>query len=1341
MSKKAIHNLNLSIKNDTDLLSSEDLTNIIIKELAKVPKEMSQQKDIVQLWQEQKHPKATTVTTNSDSLTVEGGTDTTVETMKKNVSSESGTTSVFEGTIANHNVLTSTIPSEGTGTSSALIGGGATDTVGRTTFNSTESDSTTPPILRADDNTLNFSSGITTQTYANVATQQTLTVPQILQENSSEPTIEVVKEAIKKRLEEAIIANLTDEIAYWRNISTAFDEGATAQDFNGKPNDMLFTQMYTMLKVLSAFPSEIQNFNWEIVRNKMIESIDFKILNGYISKKNKIRWETIKKLLSDDKTNVANLFEQYDELFLLLKDVEGLDTLPNTITITTKTKVYPNLSADKLYAAIGKEDVYVFLKQISNDDIQGSFVDKGAVKIKNAAENLFIIGESLEFYLDEKFIRQNIFKKENINWIVYNIQNKKDKGLVFVNEGTTFNYNFDSAGKYRVDAYGKTSTVKGKESAKTSTFFELEIVAQEILITHPLLSKGGFTRASAQEQLFKVALKNPEVKTLNPLKFYYQLETTLDNKVTQISEEVELDSTGVIKLATPDLGEYKIKVRSKDQYALNQEFKFSVIKNEVISVDLVKRTSKKALFLLGNPNNTLTLEAKTFKLHPATVEEKENVKWIIYDSNNKPYLPPGDIMLTENKDPQKAYLQKWSSFTMSVPHKEGHYTVEAYSDRKKGAKANSVFKLEVLHPQVKEAQWTYGDGTLKNLSGLVGEKNNISVSIPGYNNQKVIIYFLVDGKRINTRYIAKTNDVGIVNTSILFDDTFKKQLGLTNKKSTRLQFIVEGEINGKPYAFKKVSNKLNDTILINGEEKILDIYFVYNGNRVTPFTQVPYGAKVIGVVKTLNKVDKEVVLKVYKKNAQHSHLKVKTIVNNEGMASVSFVLNKKWQFINPFMGLMDMFYLGIDGFESKISLENGLNAVVGSGINSNKNSTINDTDLGMIWGGKVSVEFRQKVVAICEQLWGEDKKYEMANALMIAMSVETGETFSSSMIRLTKQGYVGVSKEEHRNNPDLVKGKPIGLAQFTVTAVKSLILNEKGILENKKTADAITLKEVNEYKQKLALLSPEKQLDYVKTYLMLFNNHKKVNRPEDVYMIIFAPAATGKGDDVNIYKKFLTEKDKKDEKVNPNYRDNATMDTKNDGFNRGNKDNIIQSGELLSRYREMKMKGMRYAIDINETRMLNQVLAEKIIKGGRVTFANSHVSGIIDKAMALDNINDTSLGYDAKRSSYQNAPGGTVEILSEILYILYELSKVYKINISEIAGASHSKKSIHYKGAAIDINFIDGVHLGSKGKPAFSLDFHKKISSFVIKLGATKVLDYYNRPDDHYNHIHIEITK
>jgi murein DD-endopeptidase MepM/ murein hydrolase activator NlpD len=1137
MNKNAIHNFNISIKNSAAIKSSEDLTEAIIKELAKVSKEMSQQKDIVQVWQEQ-NALNTTIRNNSSVLPEVGAIDTSIETIKKTALSASSISSVFEGTIANHNVLTGTISSETIGTSNALIGGGVVDTNGRSIVNSTVSGNTTPPIAGADNNTLNFSSGLTTQTYASVATQQTLTVPQMLQENSSEPTIEVVKAAVKKRLDLAITANDSVEIEYWRGISNALDEGATVQDFYGKPNDILFTQMYAVLKQSNSLTLESQSFNWEIVRKKMIDSIDANILKGYISPKNEERWKTIKKLLYDDKTNVANLFEQYDELFLLLKEVEGLDVLPNTITINTNAKIYPNLSADKLYAAIGKEDVYVFLKKINNDDIQGSAVDKGAVKIKNTEATTFIVGESLEFNLDEKFIRQNLFKKEHINWVIYNIQNKKDKGIVFVNEGTSFNYNFDTAGIYRVDAYGQSATVKGKKSAKGSTFIELQIVAQEIIITPPTSIVGGIIRASDQEQLFKVALRNSKVKTLNPLKLYYQLETTTANKVTKISEKQELDSTGIIRLTMPDLGEYKVKVSSKDQYALVQESSVSVIKNEVVSIGQAKEVSKKAIFLLGNPDDTLTLEAKTFKINPATDEEKENVKWLIYDSNNKPYLPPGAVLLTENKDPKKAYLHKWSSFTMAIPQTEGRYKVEAYSESKKGAKANSVFEIEVLHPQVTEAQWTYASGDLKKVSGLSGEENHVKASIPGYINQKVIIYFLVDGKRNTTRYITKTNDAGIVNTSIKFDDTFRKQLGLTNKKNGTLQFIVEGEINGKSYAFKKARNKLNDTILINAEKKIIDTYFVYDDNRVTPFTQVPYGAKITGVVKTLNMVGKEIVLKVYKRNAEYAQLREKTIVNNEGVATISFVLNKKWHVINPFIGIMDMFYLGMDGFESKLSLENGLNAV--STIGAKKKNMTNLT-----WGSKVTKEFREKVIEICSELWPENT-IEMANGLMAVMYRETNSTFAANQMagykslipreQMTKEHFEKINKETGK-----MSSRAVGLIQFTQDALVSM-----KEFENGKGFDKL-----HKLKLEYAKMTDVKQLEKVKKY---FNNVARLPKvPEDIYVAVFSPDFVGKESNYTLYKKGTE-----------NYKANPGLD-KND--------NGIQKSELLVKYHESFKEG------------------------------------------------------------------------------------------------------------------------------------------------------------------------
>ncbi|MGE6355441.1 hypothetical protein ACQKCJ_16355 [Flavobacterium sp. NPDC079362] len=1074
MSKNAIHNFNLSIQNSADIKASEDLTKTIIKELAKVSKEMSQQKDIVQEWQEQKKQNAAAIANNTIASTEGGAIDTTAE-IKKTALSIGNTPLVSGGTVSNLDVSSATISLPTTSTSGTLIGGDVIDTTGRTTRSSATSDNTTPPTSGAESNTLNFSSGTTTQTYTSVAAQETLTVSQTLQTNNNEPKTEVVRAEIKKRLEAAMAANNTVETAYWRNIAKAFDEGATAKDFDGKPDDMLFTKMYDQLKQSAKITVESQNFNWETVRQKMIEAIDANILNGTISVKNKTRWETIKKQLGDDKTNIANLFEQYDELFLLLKEVEGLSALPNTITITTKTKIYPNLSADQLYASIGREDVYVFLREINNEEIRGSAVDKGAVKIKNTTAKSFIIGESLEFFLDEKFINQNLYKKEDINWIVRNVQNKKDEGIVFVNEGTSFSYNFDTAGVYRIDAYGYKPTIKGSKNAGTSTFIELEIVAQQIEIKSPF--KDSFTRASVKEQLFKVNLKNTKVKTLNPLKLYYQLEKKTANKVTEISEELELDAGGIIKLALPELGEYKIKVTSKDQYALSKESKISVIKNEVTSIGYVKDASATGVFLLGDPNRKLTLEAKTFKINPPTDEEKEDVKWMIYDANNKPYLSPGTAIMNKDKNPKKEYFHQWGFYDVPIPQKVGNYTVEAYSDIQKGSKSNSIFKIEVKQPQVTAAYWAWSGGSKKITSGFSGESNWIKAAIPYYSNQTVRIYFYLNNKKTKHYLDVKTNGEGVIFKEIKFDSDFRKLIGFENGKIAKIGFKLLGIQNGKPCPFKVPANYESDTLLsVTTYAKILDAYFMYDSNRVTTQDEIPFGengAVVTIVAKTQNMVGKEIVLTAHKVGEKPTYSNA-VIINSEGVAITSFILknlNKKLK-----KGTKIKYYVGIEGYSTKHLTDKLLTMVMGVGTNKDNEEILDENDPQLIWGSKVSKEFRVKVVQICKNIEKQKGIPFSPNVLMNIIAFETNLSFSP------KAGTFGKIMDDNK------KAGFVGLIQFGIDASKDLKV-KRSVLFN---------------------MTAEEQLDYVEKWFLL-KSKNELKTATDIYLSVNYPTAAGIG--------------------------------------------------------------------------------------------------------------------------------------------------------------------------------------------------------------------------------------
>ena len=1125
MSKNVIHNFNISIKNSTDIKSSEHLTENFIKELAKVSNEMHQQKDIVQIWKEQQIQNAANANKPS-ALTKGGATYSTAETNERSAISVLDTSLVLEK--KNPNVLTGIT----TLTANAPIGGGVADTTGRITTSSPTSVNITPPIFGVDNNTLNFSSGPTTQTYAGVVSQQTLTVPKNIQTNSNEPSIEIVKAEIKKRLDVATATNNSVEIEYWRSISKAFEEGAIAQDFDGKPNNMLFTQMYAKLKQLNSSTIESQSFNWDIIRKKMIESIDTNILNGKISTESSIRWKNIRQQINNDTINVANLFEQYDELFLLLKEVEGLDALPISFTIITKTKIYPNLSADK-YPAIGTEDVYVFLKQISKKDVDGSKVNNGAVKIKNSSATSFIVGESLEFFLDETFLKQKD-KKENINWVVY--KDAKKQGIDFINEGTSFTYNFDTAGTYKVEAYGVEAGANKKSTINKSGFVKLNIIAQEIQIKAPV-NVGTFTRPFVEEKSFKVSLKNTLVKTLNPVKLYYQIDTITANNTIKTSDEQELDASGIIKLAMPDLGTYKIKVASKDQYALIKEFKTSVIKNEVTGIGLAEKTSNDNVFLLGNQDSKITLEAKTFKINP-TDEEKEDVKWIIYDSNYKPYLTPETVLFTNKKDPQKAYIHKRNSFTMPIPQKEGRYTVEAFSDRQKGAKAESVFKMEVKQPEITDACWTWSGGSKKMTSGFSGESNWIKAHIPYYGDQIVRIYFYLNTTKTNHFIDVKTNKNGAIFQEIKFDSDFKKLIGFQDKKNAKIGFKLLGIQNSKPYPFKASTNYESDTVLsVTINKKILDVYFTYDGNRVQQQDEVPFGKKgavVTIVAKTQNMVGEDIVLTAHKIGEKPTFSN-KARVSTEGLATTRFLLmnlNKKLK-----KGASVKYYAGVEGYSTKHLTDKMMNMVVSNG------------DKDLTWGSKVSQEFRDRVIEICTKIW-PDNTLEMANGLMAVMYRETNRTFAANQL----EGYKKLISRDQMTEKHFEKidektkemgSRAVGLIQFTQSALVAMgeFKNGQGF------------KKLHKIKLEYAKMSDVQQLTKVKKYLKSLAKLPKV--PEDIYTAIFSPYFIGKKDFETLY-----------EVGTEYYNANPGLDKNNDG---------IQKRELIEKYYESLNEGNKNA--------------------------------------------------------------------------------------------------------------------------------------------------------------------
>lgn len=322
MKKNAIHNFDISIQNSADIQSSEQLTQTIIKELAKVSKEINQQQDIEQLWQEQKDQKAS-------------------NTISSNTTSSDSKKSIWS--------------SHDTSISKAPNGGGAADNIDRENSNSGASAGITPSLLRANESLQNLSS--TRQVYG-LHGQQKLTIPNRYQNTTNDPSVEVIKAEIKNKLYEAIQAEDNEGVKYWTRLSIAFDKGAVAADFYQKDGQEPFSRMYFGLQkghLPKTSKAEFGTLSWRLLSDLMIsrlsdlikETEEPRLINYYERRIMEIR---------DPEVNIEKLFTEHDELFLLLKSF--FPDLPNSISIQGKKRVYPNLSPQKIYPNLGVQSIY-----------------------------------------------------------------------------------------------------------------------------------------------------------------------------------------------------------------------------------------------------------------------------------------------------------------------------------------------------------------------------------------------------------------------------------------------------------------------------------------------------------------------------------------------------------------------------------------------------------------------------------------------------------------------------------------------------------------------------------------------------------------------------------------------------------------------------------------------------------------------------------------------------------------------------------------------------------------------------------------------------------------------
>ena len=102
------------------------------------------------------------------------------------------------------------------------------------------------------------------------------------------------------------------------------------------------------------------------------------------------------------------------------------------------------------------------------------------------------------------------------------------------------------------------------------------------------------------------------------------------------------------------------------------------------------------------------------------------------------------------------------------------------------------------------------------------------------------------------------------------------------------------------------------------------------------------------------------------------------------------------------------------------------------------------------------------------------------------------------------------------------------------------------------------------------------------------------------------------------------------------------------------------------------------------------------LKHPEIHFNSFHPSGVKDNANAKAEAVAASKGRRAERSAYEGAPGGVTCLEKGMAQFLIALAdEIGGVTVNEIAGGSHSFKSSHYAGHAVDIGKVEGKRMDS----------------------------------------------
>ncbi len=531
-----------------------------------------------------------------------------------------------------------------------------------------------------------------------------------------------------------------------------------------------------------------------------------------------------------------------------------------------------------------------------------------------------------------KWYNENAADKDKVNWVVYD-----DAGETlhtYQDKGELLDVRFSEDGTYKVEAYGGSA---GGTKAATYT----------VTIKKPELNSVDKNVAAkirpGEQATFTLAVDMPEVldvATVEDVQWAVYKSTNKGRTYTETVENAVAGNTYKETVTFAEKGYYKIKATREEKTV---ETTLRVGLNGVTMIQLDKTSMR-------THNDTIKLKVpdNAYSIKPPTAEEKQAIKWVVYDSAfNEVTALSGTTGET---------------FEFSDHTTEGDYYVEAYMNTseigriKKGKTSSCIKKVTVTTPSVKRMEWTDSKGRYKTTCGF-DEEVYVKLKLEAFNDQKIKLKFYNIQKDSSKTTIAETRAIkvdnkGEVHYKIKFDkNTYKEKL--TNGSQKGAGYVVYEVLPDDDKEVIKHAkagmSHFEHGMKINVKSKaaISGIFFEKSDKRVR---NVLFDDTISCHIKSYNLIGKTVTIHLYRYdkalwadflNPDDTVNSYTATIDSEGKASFDICIEKKW---NGWVGTRETFYIEVDdvpwyskairtqgvivGFTKKDKLQNQVNPVV-----------------------------------------------------------------------------------------------------------------------------------------------------------------------------------------------------------------------------------------------------------------------------------------------------------------------------------------------------------------------------------------------------------------------------